>query len=210
MELPNNPYRSPGGSSQPENPYAAPTAELHSPAPLELHERGAYYALSPHKAALMSFLTLGAYDLCFWWRHWRTRHDRGQDVNVFGRTLFSAFYCFGFKADMAYALATRDRTPHALLAVAPAAYLTCNVTEHILVRAADDGPWSFAASFVLIVLRALILALFQRDANQVLEADGYRGKYNRGATARTYVIGALGLLIWVFGTFGTFSPDASL
>jgi hypothetical protein len=194
-------------SSQAENPYAAPVAELHPQAPHE-EQRGAYYAQSPRKAAVMSFVTLGIYDLCFWWRHWRARRARGQDLSVWGRTVFASFYCFEFKNDLTLALVTRDRTPSTMLGWAPVVYLLCNIAQHIIARAHGPSLGALALTFTLIVVRSCSLALFQTEANQVLEADGYRGKYNRGASAGTYLVCVFGVLFWSLALFGSLNPDA--
>ena len=57
----------------PINPYAAPSADLHVSAPEPAPAHAApFYAMSPMKLMVMCVLTGGLYDICFWWRQWRT------------------------------------------------------------------------------------------------------------------------------------------
>jgi len=179
------------------NPYAAPAAELqHAPA-AEASQRAAFYAMSPRKAAVMSFLTMSIYELCFWWRHWRTRREGGEDVNVFWRTAFAAFYAYPFKNTVSVGLAQHGAPLHWLLNAMPTLYMLSYLIDNALARLESQHWIWFALSVSMNVLRSLLLAVLQKSVNQVLEANGYRGPVNRGATVRTYLMAALGLLIWV-------------
>jgi hypothetical protein len=182
-------------ADNPANPYAAPRAELQPNIPSVVTGAAPFYAMSPRKAAVMIVLTMGLYDLCFWWRHWRARRQHGQDVSVFWRTIFAGFFAFDFKSSVSLALTERGLTPPALLAAAPGIYLGSFILDNVLSRLGFAGL-SLAANVVCVLVRACMLAVFQTSVNEVLRADGYRGPYNRGARPATIAIAVAGILIW--------------
>jgi hypothetical protein len=185
-------------ADNPANPYAAPRAELQPNSPSMPTGTAAFYAMSPRKALVMSVLTMGFYDLCFWWRHWRARREHGHEVSVFWRTFFAGFWAFDFKSSVSLALIERSLTPPALLTAAPGIYLGSFILDNVLSRLGFAGL-GFVASALCVLVRGGMLAVLQTSVNEVLKADDYRGPYNRGARPATIAIAIAGLLIWILG-----------
>lgn len=189
-------------ADNPVNPYAAPRAELQQNVPSTRTGAAPFYAMSPRKAFVMSVLTMGFYDLCFWWRHWRARRQYGQDVSIFWRTFFAGFCAFDFKSSVSVALIERNLTPPPLLAAAPAIYLGSFVLDNVLSRAGFAGV-ALVIGAVCEVIRAGILTTFQTAVNEVLKADDYRGPYNRGVRGATIAAAIVGILIWALTLVST-------
>lgn len=193
----------------PSNPYAAPSADLgvSAPEPAPGHA-ASFYAMSPTKLVIMSWLTGGIYDLCFWWRQWGARRRAGEDVSVFWRTFFAPYTCFGFTKSVILARHMRDLGPSSLLGIAPSAYLVANLIELGINRVQDPGFQTFAliSSVLANLVRASMLGAIQHAINELLNAEGYRGPYNRGVTAGAVVVGLLGIAIWGAALLGVIVP----
>lgn len=191
-----------------DNPYAAPAAELQQ-AKGTSARGAAFYAMSPRKAALMSLLTMSVYELCFWWRHWRALRDNGEDVSVFWRTVFSAFFIFPFKNKLVLALVQRNLPVHSLLEILPLLYLLSYISDNITSRVTGLKLLALAMGLAMSVGRAALLWMLQSSVNQVLEADGYRGPVNRGARGLTYLVAVLGVLLWLTTLAGVILAPAA-
>ncbi len=163
--------------------------------------------MSPLKAFVMSALTLGVYDLVFWWRHWRTLRTNGRELSVFPRTIFAVFCAFEFKNSLSIALLERNQPLQPMLASAPLIYFLAQVGDNVFSRIAGDTILVIVISGTLELVRASALYIIQKSANQVLEADGYQGVVNRGASAKTYLAGLVGLSLWALALTGRLFPE---
>jgi hypothetical protein len=191
-------------SAEQLNPYAAPSAELEPERSQAVQGTARFYGMSPAKAAVMSVLTMGIYDLCFWWRHWGTQRQQGHDVSVFWRTIFAPFCAFEYKTTLTVALVERNQRLHPMLGSSALAYMLAHVIENAVSRVATGHTGIvLVSSIVPVAVRAYILFVLQTSANQVLQADGYRGVLNRRVTAKTILAGLVGLLFWGLVLLGT-------
>lgn len=194
------------------NPYAAPSAELQEPAPQQApHTAAGFYALSPLKLMVMSTLTVGMYDLYFWWQQWSARRRAGEDVSVFWRTLFAGITSFSFRTTLTTALVLRDQKVSPALSSAPIGYLIFAMIDRAVDRMTEkaviDPVLGLSLSIGFSLLRAGMLVIIQRSVNDLLRAENYRGPVNRGVSAGALAIGLLGVLIWIFGVYGTLYPE---
>jgi hypothetical protein len=190
------------GPDSPINPYAAPSADLSAPLDSQPKRSAVFFGVSPGKVLVMSVLTLGIYDLSFWWRHWRARQRRGERVSVFWRTVFAAFCSFEFKNTLAMSMAERDLPEDPWLRRAPLVYLLSFMLDNLVSRLAD-GAVAFIAAVLFELVRASALVVIQRSVNAVLVADGNAQLITRGASVRTYLLGCAGILIWML-TIGSY------
>jgi hypothetical protein len=191
------------------NPYAAPTAELAPKPPASGAGQSSFYAQSPAKLAVMSILTMGVYDLAYWWRQWRAWRQSGHDVNVFARTIFSPLFAFGFRSNLDDALSARGRSAPSQLTFAPFVYLIAQVLDNVLARLPLGPAVTLGtAALARIVCAAFALVTFQNAVAQVQEAEGYSGPVNRGASLGTIVAGALGALIWAAVVWGAVDGES--
>lgn len=186
------------------NPYAAPEAELQVPSASA--RPAAFYAMSPRKAVVMTMLTLGFYDLVFWYRHWKRLKDNGYDFSPFFRAFFAGFTSFRFVSILRTARVERDLPSGEGLRASAGIYLGLNIASRISERILEGVPY-----LVLTVLAcagcAWVLATVQHAANEVLEADGSQGQSNSGVTAGAIFGAALGLAIWAFMIIDAVNPE---
>lgn len=187
------------------NPYAAPQAELRLPRIVSGPAR--FYPMSPVKAALMSILTMGMYDVLFWYRHWTRQKDSGQDVHPLLRTFFMVFTSFGFVTTLKSTMWARGLTVSTALRYAPAVYFGLTVVS----RAADKalkGPTALLVSVVASAGGAWVLFTVQRGANDVLAHDEFRGPVNSDASPGAILSGLIGLFVWLFVVIFAANPEA--
>lgn len=191
--------------SEEHNPYAAPEAELlvqgvqATPA--------AFYPMSPRKAAVMSVLTLGLYDLVFWYLHWKRLKDSGHNVTPAFRAFFAGFTSFTFVTTLCATRTERGLDSSADLSAGPAIYLALNIGARLSDKVLEGVP-SLVFTMLACLGGAWVLATVQRAANEVLAADKYQGPSNSGATLGAIVSGAIGLVAWFFVILGTVSPES--
>lgn len=186
------------------NPYAAPQAELQVQAipsgPAVL------YPMSPRKVAVMSVLTFSLYDRLFWYRHWTRIKESGHDVSPIARTIFAPLAAFSFLTMLTSLRYPRDLKSDSLLQMTPVIYFGVAVASRISDKFLDGIP-----GLVFMMLGAAAsgwaLATMQRGANEVLEADNYRGPSNSGASWGAILMGALGAALWLVAIVGAVSPD---
>lgn len=176
------------------NPYAVPQAELQAQPARSGH--AVLYPMSSRKAAVMSVLTLGLYDLVFWYRHWTRLKEGGHDVSPIARTIFAPLAAFSFLTTLTSLRYPRGIESGSLLRMTPFVYFGASsvglATNKVL-----EGIPSLVSTVLGCVVSAWVLATIQRGANEVLAADGYQGPSNSGATWSTIVTGVIGLVIWL-------------
>lgn len=182
------------------NPYAAPDAALVGPGVLLVEsEVPAFPPISAVKAAVMSVVSFGIYDLYFWWRHWSAVRDRGVDagagVSVFWRTVFAGFMAFDFNERQVHVMTGHQLPVSKWLKAAPGMYLLGLIVDRVSDRM-FEGNILIPVTVATAGLRAIALFSTQTGANQVLQAEGYRGPYNRGFSVGAAAVGLLGSLIW--------------
>jgi hypothetical protein len=186
------------------NPYAAPQAELQ----VQSVQSGtsAFYPMSSRKAAVMTVLTFGFYDLVFWFRHWNRLQDNGHDVTPLFRAFFAGFTSFGFVTRLCTARAERGLESGSGLRASPGIYLALNLASRLSDRLLD-GVAGLAFTMLACAGAAWTLATIQDAANEVLEADNYRGPSNSGVSGGAIFAGAIGLILWFFVIAGSVMPE---
>jgi hypothetical protein len=163
--------------------------------------------MSPVKAAVMSILTMGLYDLCFWWRHWRTQRQRGLEISVFWRTVFAGFVSFEYRTTLSIALVERGVAEPPLLGAAPSVYLLAMIISRGVSKLLHQPGLEILLTILFVLARAGALVVFQDAANQALGEGAQRGAFNRGASGRTYLAVAGGLLLWALTLLGMLAPE---
>lgn len=186
------------------NPYAAPEADLQ----VQSVQSGpaVLYPMSPLKVALMSVLTFSFYDIVFWFLHWTRVKESGQDVSPIARTIFAPFMAFSFLTTVSSLRFARGLESDALLRATPFVYLVLKLTSRFADKALE-GTTGLALSAVACVGGAWMLATIQHGANEVLNADNYRGPSNSGITWGAVVAGAIGLVLWIAVILEAVSPE---
>jgi len=187
------------------NPYAAPLAELQ--VQRVLSGPAALHPMSPRKAAVMSLLTFGLYDLVFWYRHWTRLNESGHDVTPIFRTFFAAFTSFGFVTTLTSMRFARGLESGAQLRMTPFVYLGLSLASRISDKLLVGVP-SLAVTMIACASCAWVLATIQHGANEVLKADKYQGPYNSGTSMGAIFAGAAGLVVWFFVIVGSVSPES--
>jgi len=176
------------------NPYAAPQAEL------QVQAVGSgvavVYPMSSRKAAVMSLLTLGLYDLVFWYRHWTRLKEGGHDVSPIVRTMFAPFTSFAFLTMLTSLRYPRGIESDSLLRLSPFVYFGVTFAGLVANKFLEGIP-SLVATTLGCAASAWVLATIQRGANEVLAADNYQGPSNSGADWGAIVVGVIGLVIWL-------------
>jgi hypothetical protein len=186
------------------NPYAVPEAELQVQSVQS--QPAAFHPMSPLKAAVMTVLTFGFYDLVFWYRHWARLKESGHDVSPVIRAIFAGFTSFSFVTILSTARAGRGLENGFDLRAAPGIYLALNIASRLSDKILDGIPGLVFTLFTCVG-GGWVLATIQQEANEVLKADNYQGPFYSGVTVGTIISGVLGLAFWIFVVLGTVSPD---
>lgn len=194
---------------EPSNPYAPPAGtEL---AAAERHTTGGgggHYRMSTNKLAIMSLLTLGLYDLAFFWRHWRAVRNTGENVSVFARTLFSPLFCFGLCWRLERGLTEAGLKTSRGLRWAATLYLVLG----LVARLADVGDALAPPQLLLVTTGRAVASLYplvsiQSAANRLLDARGDKTPSNDGIGPTTVSVGLFGLILWALMLVGAFAEE---
>ena len=159
--------------------------------------------MSPNKLAIMSLLTLGLYDLAFFWRHWRAIRNTGENVSVFARTLFSPLFCFGLCWRLERGLTEAQLKIPAALRWAATLYLVFG----LIVGEALSPPQLFLVTTGRAVASLYPLVAIQLAANRILDARGDTTPSNDGIGLATVSVGLLGFLLWALMLVGAFTEE---
>lgn len=181
------------------NPYAAPTADTSftPDARVGQSEAGSYYAMSVTKLWVMTVLTMGLYNVVFFYNHWKHLRDHhAQDVSPIGRAIFGAFTYFGLNSQIGDAARFRNIPTVGIFGAAPILFFASSAAGRVLDRVAGDELWVVLLNFVLVPIFAYCLASTQTTVNNLLRDEGYAGPVNDGATAGAVIFGVLGALVW--------------
>ena len=145
-----------------------------------------WFAVGPAKLIAMSIVTLGLYQLYWFYQQWRRVRDGGENVSVLARSLFGVIFSYSlFRRVIASA-------PDA----APAGGAGALAVIYGLLCIASRLPLPFAA---IAVLSVLPLAAIQRIASAVAEHDFPAADPNCRLMAANWVAVVAGSAFLAFG-----------
>ena len=166
---------------------AAPTLAPAEPATADAGP--SWFAVGPGKLIAMSVVTLGLYQLYWFYQQWRRVRDGGENVSVVARSLFGVLFSYSlFRRVIASA-------PDA----APAAGAGALAVLYGLLCISSRLPLPFAA---IALLSVLPLAAIQRIASAVAEHDFPAADPNRRLTAANWVAVVAGSAFLAFVSHG--------
>jgi hypothetical protein len=152
-----------------------------------------WFLVSIPKLVVMSLVTLGLYELYWFWKHWtRVKTRTGEDLRPFWRAFFVLFFCYSLFERLKVQALERGMpvrwTPGGLTA----AFILLTLTTRL-----PDPFW--LAAFLSI----WPLTSFQRTANALCLLDAPSADPNRSFSPANWVgivVGGLLLLLAVAGT----------
>lgn len=165
------------------------------------------YPMSARKAAVMSALTMSAYDIVFWYRHWKRIKESGQDVNPIARTIFASITVFSLLTLLTSLRFARGIESGSRLRVTPFVYFGTTFASIVGGKLLTGIP-GLVLTVLACAATAWVLFTIQRGANEVLAADKYQGPSNSGAGFATFAAGALGLVAWLGIILEAVSPES--
>lgn len=129
-----------------------------------------YFPVSRLKLAIMSFFTLGIYEVYWFYRNWRfvRRNERPVDIWPLARGVFALFFC--------YALLRRVKRTGADLSLRPSfspLFVTAGWTVLNLLSYVPEGLWvlSFFSGFMLLPVQKHINSINARLAPDAAPND---------------------------------------
>ncbi len=163
------------------------------------------YRMSTQKLLIMSIVSLGLYNLSWFWRQWRAARDSGEDVSVFWRTVFGPLMYFDLKKRIDAQLLDAGVAEPPLYAAAPAVYLVAAVLGRVTDRIPEIPPVvDYLLIVVLTVVSAWALTRSQTAINSIFERKRSQAPSNDGFTAGSAVLGLIGVVVWLTVTGTTF------
>jgi len=177
------------------NPYAAPASPIADIAATPTTEPP-FFAVSLTKLAVLSFCTLGFYEIYWFYRHWRRVKERDREsISPVWRSVFAIFFCH------ALFVRIRDDQVAAKLGTLSAGALTAGwIVTTLLSR--------LPAPYFLISLVAWVFLLpAQAAANRVNAAALPDHERNARFSLANWLVVALGGIVVVLAVIGSFMPD---
>jgi len=151
-----------------------------------------WFVVGPAKLVAMSIVTLGLYQIYWFYQQWRRVRDSGEDVWPLPRSIFGVIFGYSlFQHVMQSARAN----------VAPAAGPGGLAVAYILLCIASNLPLPFG---LVALLSVLPLAAVQRVANAVAERDFPGADPNSKLTAANWIGIALGGALLALVAYGAF------
>ena len=168
------------------------------PPPLPAHGVPSHYHhVAVWKFALLSILTVGTYDIIWFYKNWKFIKERdGSDIMPFWRAIFGVLWCFPLAKDI------RQHSPEpapGYLGALPLAYLAFHLCWKL------PEPWWLISMFSFIPLAVLVLQVHRINSTRGSRAP-YYGRIGLGAVTGM-VVGALVLVMAVASSFHWIVPS---
>ncbi|WP_374585187.1 hypothetical protein [Pseudoduganella sp.] len=175
------------------NVYAPPLSDLDQQPSAAASDH--FYVVSTRKMLIQYFLTLGVYQLYWYYRNWaQQRRATGADVWPLPRALFALFFTHSlFRRIGAHdASGKRDAWDSGSYAAAMVFLL---VTDYLLVWASRASPILDGLSWFMLVPLALVMRQAQIEVNA--RCGDPQGASNDKFSAGNYAWCALGGVLWL-------------
>jgi len=164
-----------------------------------------YFAISPKRLALFSVLTLGIYEIYWFYKNWQAvKNTEGQKISPFWRAIFAVFFCYSlFKKvlESAKSHAYQNSYPPGWLATA---YILLLVLGNGLSRV-ESYEIGFNLIWLIIAIATFIPLLPVQRAinfnNKKVKSDFELRKGFSGGEVVLIVIGVIWFLLVLVGTF---------
>lgn len=188
-----------------DNVYAPPATDVVVPAPSG--QGNEFYVVAPLKFCLLFFLTLGFYQLYWFYMHWaryRRRHP-GQTVWPVARAIFAVFFTHALARRIDAAARARGERHQWAPAATATIYVVAQLASSLAGRLASreaGSPFTDLVSLILLLPVGLSLLRLQRAAN--LACGDADGAGNRRLTAANYAWMIFGALLWLATLAGLF------
>jgi hypothetical protein len=157
-----------------------------------------FFAVSLLKLTVLSLVTIGIYELYWFYRHWMRIRERGEpNIMPFWRAFFAVIYCYPCFARIKLA-GVRSRIgaapPFGLLAI-------CYILAKL--------SWKLSGPFLLISLLAVVFLLpIQSYVNRINAADSPEHDPNSRFSRWNWVAVVVGGICFILAVIGSFMPNA--
>ena len=160
-------------------------------------ENTEYFSLSNTKLVLMCVLTLGFYDLYWFYRNWKAvKLQEQKKISPFWRAFFAIIFCYSLFKRALVSARSKGYQSKATPEVLAAAYIVLNVVANRV----DVLWWAGLFSFVPILIAANAI----RYSNVKLDGNL---KEHKGLNGPEIAFLVIGLLLWALIALGQFLPE---
>jgi hypothetical protein len=171
-----------------------PAPPMPTPPSPPVSEAGELHAVEVFKLLLLSIVTLGMYEIFWFYRNWSRVRERGRDISPFWRAFFSPLWCFSLfdeVRDQADAAQVKVRWPPIPLALA---YFVLSVVWRL------PDPW-----WLLTFVSVLPMVPVQLTINELAVRRGVRP--DATLNAKHIVVIVVGGIVLFLGVLGTIFPE---
>ena len=189
------------------NPYAAPTLDIedHEPSAAGAAERSEYYVVALQKFYFLSALTIGFYNLYWFYAQFRGQKLSGMKTNPALSAIFSLFTAHRLfkRLDRAAMRAGVTSSPRAIKQAGP--YVALTILGQVLRVIGEHSQALVAFSLLAFVATALPLGSVQKLVNRM--AGDPKGRSNAKLSPLNIVAIAIAATFWLFVIVGlTIAP----
>lgn len=198
-----------GIAADDRNLYAAPQAHVAEPDARTRSEE--FYVVSKTKFFLLYLMTLGLYQIYWFYRHWAVyrRYHPGTSIWPVPRAIFAIFFTHSLTGRIEDRLGKLRSglswSPGALATAFVVLQIASNILDRLSWRMIGS-PLTDIASLVIIMPMALVLWSIQEAANHACGQPD--GASNRDITGANIVWCVLGGVFWLLVLAGLLLPDS--
>jgi hypothetical protein len=183
-----------------DNPYAPPTARVED---AEAHPRAGstppFFPVSLTKLAVLSFFTLGFYELYWFYKNWHCIRERERsNLWPVARALFAILFSYACFARIATHGSKRGVSPPLAAGGLAAGWVVVNLMSRL------PDPYSLIGLFAFVFLLPV-----QAYANRVNVAESPDADPNARFSAGNWIAIVIGGLVLTLAVIGTLSPPES-
>lgn len=191
-----------------DNPYQTPQGELINPA--DPSETSRFYVVSKRKMILLFILTLGSYQIYWFYRNWRLhRQATGEKIWPLPRAIFSVFFVHALFREVDN---QRNRGPVRLSAWNHGSQATILVLlliiSNVIDRLSAKSVGSPITDYLSLLLLFPVVACLASAQERINEACGDPlGESNSKFKVANFFWMVLGGLMWTLVGYGLFVPE---